>query len=137
MNFTSYKYPLLLLGSVLLTAVPASANSLEDLNHNHQSSSFYPAKGNKSDRTKPREYTFKAPDSKVISNSEQLTKVRGYKVEVNGNADDLLQQVRDVEPAAFIKGDIIQVGIFGRQDNAEDLVRQLAAKGLWARIVAQ
>ena len=49
----------------------------------------------------------------------------------------LLLQVQDIEPKAFAKGDIIQVGIFKRQKNAEDLVRKLAIEGLWARIVPQ
>ena len=84
-----------------------------------------------------REYTFKAPDSKTISNTEQLVKVRGYKVEVYGSEKELLQQVRNVEPTAFIKGNTIQVGIFSQQVNAEDMVRKLAVKGFWARIKTQ
>lgn len=154
MNFTYYQYCLLLLGSFILTTVPVSANSLSDLNDNNLVRSpgvavlkdtashiglspFYLAQNKSNNQRQAREYTFKAPDSKVISNSEQLTQVRGYKVEVYGNEDSLLQQVKDIEPAAFIKGDIIQVGIFGRQDNAEDLVRKLAVRGLWARIIPQ
>lgn len=84
-----------------------------------------------------REYTFKAPDSKTLSNSEQLTAVGGYKVEVYGNAEDLLLEVRDIEPKAFVKGNTIQVGIFSQQNNAEDMVRKLARAGFWARIVAE
>ena len=83
-----------------------------------------------------REYTFKAPDSKTLNNSN-LTAVRGYKVEVYGSAEDLLQEVRTVEPKAFIKDNIIQVGIFSQQNNAEDMVRKLASKGFWARIITQ
>ena len=82
-----------------------------------------------------KEYTFKAPDSKTSSNSGNLTAVQGYKVEVYGSASELLTEVRDIEPKAFIKGDIIQVGIFSKQNNAEDMVRKLAAKGFWARII--
>ena len=83
-----------------------------------------------------REYTFKAPDSKTLSNSGNLTAVQGYKVEVYGSASDLLAEVRNIEPKAFVKGDIIQVGIFSSQNNAEDMVRKLAAEGFWARIIA-
>lgn len=84
-----------------------------------------------------REYTFKAPDSKTLSNIGNLTAVQGYKVEVYGSEKQLLQEVRNVEPKAFIKGNIIQVGIFSQQNNAEDMVRKLAIKGLWARIMVQ
>ena len=83
-----------------------------------------------------REYTFKAPDSKTLSNSGNLTAVQGYKVEVYGSATDLLAEVRNIEPKAFVKGDIIQVGIFSSQNNAEDMVGKLAAEGFWARIIA-
>ncbi|AFZ33968.1 hypothetical protein Sta7437_0357 [Stanieria cyanosphaera PCC 7437] len=78
-----------------------------------------------------REYTFSAP---VSSSSE---KAQGYRVEVFGDSDILLSQVRDIEPKAFRKGDIIQVGIFSDQKNAEDMVRKLALQGLWARIKIQ
>ena len=135
MNFTYYKYCLLLLGSIFLTAVPVLANDVEDLNQSDRSSSSFDfIKGKSDNRSKPREYTFKAPDSD-ISNRDRLGRVGGYKVEVHGNSDDLLQQVKNIEPTAFIKENTIQVGIFARQNNAEDLVRQLAAKGLRARIV--
>lgn len=127
MNFTYCKYGFVLIGSVFLTGnllVPANASEA--------------AKNSKSNsKTENREYTFKAPDSKTISRPEQLTEIQGYKVEVYGSAEELLQQVKDVEPAAFIKGNIIQVGIFSEQDNAEDLVRKLAVKGLWARIIVE
>jgi len=83
-----------------------------------------------------REYTFKAPDSKTLNNSN-LTAVSGFKVEVYGSAKELLLEVRSVEPKAFVKGDIIQVGIFSQQNNAQDIVRKLAGKGLWARILTQ
>ena len=84
---------------------------------------------------KTKEYTFKAPESKTLNNSGNLTAVQGYKVEVYGSANELLAEVRNIEPKAFIKGNIIQVGIFSKQNNAEDMVRKLAAKGFWARII--
>lgn len=83
-----------------------------------------------------REYTFSAPNSSP-SSSESLKKAQGYRVEVFGDSDILLSQVRDIEPKAFRKGDIIQVGIFSDQKNAEDMVRKLALQGLWARIKVQ
>ncbi|WP_052055695.1 SPOR domain-containing protein [Myxosarcina sp. GI1] len=74
----------------------------------------------------PREYTFSAPPPEDD---------RDYRVEVFGNERELLDRVRAIEPKAFQKGNVIQVGIFSRQDNAEDLVRKLAVEGFWARII--
>ena len=90
-----------------------------------------------SETAKGREYRFKAPDNKIITNTEQLKAAQGYKVEVYGSAEELLQQIKNIEPRAFAKGDIIQVGIFKQQKNAEDLVRKLAVRGFWARITPQ
>ena len=70
-----------------------------------------------------KEYTFKAPSI-----------AQSYRVEVLGNNQQTLQQVRNIEPQAFVKGNIIQVGIFQDKDNAATLVQELALKGLWARI---
>ena len=84
-----------------------------------------------------KEYTFKAPDNKTLTNSERLTAASGYKVEVYGSASELLHRVRDIEPKAFIKGNVIQVGIFSEQNNAEDMVRKLTGEGFWSRIVAE
>ena len=74
-----------------------------------------------------QEYIFSAPNAPKVS----------YKVEVFGQSNLTLTQVRAVEPKAFIKGNVIQVGIFSQEDNAMDLVRQLTLKGLWARIIVQ
>ncbi len=79
-----------------------------------------------------REYTFSAPNK-----PQQPSVVGAYRVEVLGNSDRLLEQVRSIEPKAFLKGDIIQVGIFSEQENAANLVRQLALQGFWARIVSK
>lgn len=73
------------------------------------------------------EYIFSAPNEIKTS----------YKVEVFGKSNFILKQVREVEPKAFIKGNIIQVGIFTQEDNAMDLVRKLTLQGLWARVVVQ
>ena len=74
-----------------------------------------------------QEYIFDAPNDIKTS----------YKVEVFGRSDLILNQVRKVEPKAFIKGNVIQVGIFSQEDNAMDLVKQLTLQGLWARIIVQ
>lgn len=101
------------------------------------SNTIYLSKNNSSDNTNAREYTFKAPDNKILTNTEQLKAAQGYKVEVYGSAEELLHKIKNIEPRAFAKGDIIQVGIFKQQKNAEDLVRQLAVRGFWARIIPQ
>ena len=140
MNFTYYKYFWLLLGSIgLNAALPLAANSNENINSNILNRpTIHLAQNAKSNgKTNSREYTFKAPDSKVISNTEQLVKTRGFKVEVYGSEQELLQQVKSIEPSAFVKGNTIQVGIFSQQTNAENMVRKLAVKGFWARIKIQ
>lgn len=116
------------------------ANATDNLKKSRSSnvlsnSKVYLSRSNPNVSKAKREYTFKAPDSKTSTNSEQSTE-GGYKVEVYGSAEELLQ-VRNIEPRAFIKGGVIQVGIFSQQNNAEDLVRKLASVGLWARIIAQ
>lgn len=70
------------------------------------------------------EYIFNAPNSKKTS----------YKIEVLGKSNLVLKQVREIEPKAFIKGNIIQVGIFSEEANAMELVKQLTLQGLWVRI---
>jgi hypothetical protein len=82
-----------------------------------------------------REYTFEAPNT--IKNESATVNMGSYRVEVLGSSDLLLAQVRSIEPQAFLKGEIIQVGIFSEPDNAAELVRQLALQGLWARIVTK
>jgi cell division protein FtsN len=69
------------------------------------------------------EYTFSAPKSS-----------QSYRVEVFGNSDSLLSQVRTIEPQAFRKGDIIQAGIFQDRKNAQELLNKLALEGFWSRI---
>ena len=149
MNIHHTKYFCLSLISLLITcprAIAAQENAialnntehlsliqqLERLDSREVNIPIYLSKSSQS-----REYTFKAPGNKTLNNSGNLTAIQGYKVEVYGNEQVLLQEVRNVEPKAFIKGDLIQVGIFSQQNNAEDMVKKLASKGLWARIITQ
>lgn len=127
MNFTNYKYCILLFSVLVSGSFSVKTNALEV--KSDRLKSIYLAQSD-------REFTYKAPDNKNISNTEQLTEVRAYKVEVYGGTEQL-QQVKKIEPTAFIKENIIQVGTFTQQVNAEDLVRKLAIQGLWARIVAE
>lgn len=85
------------------------------------------------DSPEQREYTFSAPDG--LTAPSGLTSSRSYRVEVFGSSEILLDRVRNIEPTAFRKGDVIQVGIFSEQQNAEAILRKLALEGLWARIV--
>lgn len=90
-----------------------------------------------------REYTFSAPQEDSQRNinvdlgkAEAIgDRAQTYRVEVFGNAERLLEIVKSIEPKAFQKGNIIQVGIFSSQDNAAVLVNKLAVRGLWSRIV--
>lgn len=85
------------------------------------------------DSPEPREYNFRAPDN--LTAPSELPASRSYRVEVFGSSEIVLAQVRNIEPNAFRKGDVIQVGIFSEQQNAEAIVRKLVLEGLWARIV--
>jgi cell division protein FtsN len=97
------------------------------------------------DSPEPREYNFSAPDNlttprelrgvQAPESNSPLPVSRSYRVEVFGSSEILLAQVRNIEPSAFRKGDIIQVGIFSEQQNAEEILRKLALEGLWARII--
>lgn len=82
-----------------------------------------------------REYTFEAPESN--SQPTPTTSQQVYRVEVFSISDLTLSQVRQVEPRAFRKGEIIQVGIFQQRDNAYELVQKLTSRGLWVRIIAE
>ncbi len=85
------------------------------------------------DSPEQREYTFTAP--RGLTAPSGLIGSPSYRVEVFGNSETLLERVRSIEPTAFRKGDVIQVGIFSEQQNAEEILRKLALEGLWARIV--
>lgn len=145
MDNNYYKYSCLSLIGLLISVNSAIAVRAEDtsryqqlnVSHNYGNNSIYLSKNNGNPNDKSREYTFKAPDNKTLSNTRNLAAAQGYKVEVYGKGQELLRQVRDIEPRAFTKGNIIQVGIFSQQNNAEDMVRKLAVAGFWARIVNQ
>ena len=89
-----------------------------------------------------REYTFQAPDSSTIPISIEptaavpqnadLTKPRVIRVEVIGNSQTILAQVKKIEPLAFIqvgKG-TIQAGIFPNSKAAQQRIQRLEQQGL-------
>ena len=98
--------------------------------HLRQRTELEPPLNSRSSET--REYTFSAPNN----SSSFSNRAQSYRVEVFGNSQTLLNQVRDIEPKAFRKGGVIQAGIFTDQSNAEELVRQLTIQGLWSRIIS-
>ena len=149
MSKISFQYYLLILVSHLMVVATSTAVNAANINQIDQDqhdpyqsssrSSFYLSRNHQdsSQNSSKREYTFKAPAGSTLMETTQSSIIGGYKVEVYGSAEALLRQVRAIEPKAFIKGNIIQVGIFSEQDNAEDLVRKLAVAGFWARIMPQ
>ena len=85
-------------------------------------------------KNQPREYTFTAPNESAVEDRDSNA-IQGYKVEVFGDTEGLLAEIQNIEPKAFQQGNIIQVGVFSDRDNAENLVRKLATKGFWSRII--
>lgn len=76
-----------------------------------------------------KEYIFRAPTSEA---KEQR---KSYQVQVYGSDTNLLEEIQAIEPKAFKKGNLIQVGVFSEQKNAEELLQRLAMEGFWARIL--
>jgi cell division protein FtsN len=139
MTLNYYKYCSLVLVSLSITINTSISVDAKDISEvlppvNRWENKTLPPNTSNQNQSNSREYTFKAPNNKTLTHTGQFT-AQDYLVEVYGSAAELLLQVREVEPTAFIKGDIIQVGIFSQQNNAENMARKLAAKGLWARIV--
>lgn len=66
------------------------------------------------------------------------TNSKGYRVYVNGDSALLLQQVRTIEPTAFVQTyqgrRVIQVGLFSDEGNAQQKVARLAAQGVQSEL---
>lgn len=75
-----------------------------------------------------------ASDGSTVPSGEQ------YLVLVNGNSDLLLQQVRQIEPGAFVNyvggQSVIQAGRFNSYQNAQARVNELANFGIGAKVQA-
>lgn len=82
-----------------------------------------------------KEYIFRAPQQTTSQQTTSQLKKTTYQVQVYGSSEGMLAKVQAIEPRAFLKGNLIQVGNFSTQENAEQLLKKLAIKGLWARIV--
>lgn len=95
-----------------------------------------------------REYTFEAPPAKPIpipqnepaATSLPNSPVAGklYRVEVAGDSQEALFQVRQVEPLAFVRvGEgVIQAGLFPDAGAAQKRLLALQQQGLAAKVVA-
>ena len=80
-----------------------------------------------------REDNFGSPQAEISPSSFSGF----YRVEVQGEGDLLLTQVKRIEPLAFVRiGEgVIQAGLFQQQYQAEERVRQLETQGLSAQVV--
>lgn len=83
----------------------------------------------------PREFDFRAPVPALPSPNFE-----SYLVYVNKVSSTRLQQVQQLEPTAFVRQyngrSVIQVGMFNQRDNALQLIRELASRGIRARFVS-
>ncbi len=74
-------------------------------------------------------------------NSQFNQNSESYLVIVDNTDPNLLQQVRRVEPTAFeglfIGRSVIQAGVFGQLDNAQERIRQLQDLGIGSRIYSR
>lgn len=95
-----------------------------------------------------REYTFEAPQAEPIPipknktantslPSSPVPPAKFYRVEVVGDTEGVLAQVRQVEPLAFVRlGEgVIQAGLFSEADAAQQRLLGLQQQGLSAKVV--
>lgn len=83
----------------------------------------------------PREIEFEAPNA-----SPPKANLESYLVYVDAASLPTLQQVRQLEPKAFVRQynghSVIQTGIFSKTANAQQQAKALQARGIEARIVS-
>jgi hypothetical protein len=74
-------------------------------------------------------------------NSQFNPNSESYLVIVDNTDPNLLQQVRRIEPGAFeglfVGRSVIQAGVFGQLDNAQERIRQLQNLGIGSRIYSR
>jgi hypothetical protein len=77
------------------------------------------------------EFTAPPPSSDRPNNNSQL-----YRIYIKGSSRELLQQVRSVEPLAFVrrKEGVIQAGLFIEEWRAKSRLQQLQSQGIKAEI---
>jgi hypothetical protein len=116
---------------------PPAINSISNSQTQISSSPIFP-------RNRVREYIFKKPnipstssDREACKNCNRPTSIstnRTYLVEVYGDSDLILYQVKKIEPQAFRKQRFIQVGKFRQQKSADAIVQKLNRSGLRSRV---
>jgi len=83
----------------------------------------------------PRDLDFRVPQPQ----SPTPAKADSYLVYVNDSNSTRLEQVKQLEPAAFMRQfqgkSVIQAGVFSQQLNASNIARQLQSQGIATRIV--
>lgn len=83
----------------------------------------------------PREIEFEAPNA-----SPPKANLESYLVYVDAASLPTLQQVRQLEPKAFVRQynghSVIQTGIFSKNSNAQQQAKALQSRGIEARIVS-
>ncbi|MBW4669439.1 MAG: SPOR domain-containing protein [Cyanomargarita calcarea GSE-NOS-MK-12-04C] len=130
-NFTiSYSFSLLSLLSIVLCHKPAIAQQLPPLPINEEGYST-----NRENPAPPNYIDYQAPSTIIQNNQIQNNQnFERYLVYVDSNNPQELQQIRSIEPRAFyrqVQGrSIIQVGVFSKQPNALERVRELQSYGI-------
>ena len=100
-----------------------------------------PAQANETKRS-PAEESASPPefDFRVEPDNSPNTNTAKYLVFVNQDNPLTLQEVQHIEPTAFMrefKGNlVIQAGIFGEPDNAQQLAIELESRGIAARVAS-
>lgn len=103
--------------------------------------------GSNWDWANPREFlpplvAGQIPSQKVAINQPQESQAAVvasmYRVEIKGTSYSLLEQVRTVVPGAFPRRreGVIQAGVFSQEFSAQRRMRELAARGIAAHVVA-
>ena len=87
----------------------------------------------------PNERVYQAPINPSIPIAAPINRPQ-YRVFVNGDSALMLQQVKRVEPRAFIQQfggrRVIQAGVFSSEANARQQVEALAAQGIASEVTA-
>ncbi len=133
MTKSKNRQPLLLLG-VSLLLLGATATRAENISpcsiNNSRVLEFRPPR-----ELPPQTPTPPSPTPQVTNRTNKNKKT--YRVEVRGDSALILAQVRRIEPQAFVRSGEgkIQAGLFREKKNARELVEELEAYGLQARVV--
>lgn len=142
--FTQISIPLIVVAPLVLligerlaltvsAAPPANTQRVVALLPPPPPSNFTQKERSPREASKPRELDFRAPVA-----SKPNPYFESYLVYVEDASALILKQVKQVEPKAFVRQyqghSVIQVGVFKQKCNAQQRVRELAIKAIWARL---